>query len=155
MPPSLAERLLAASRTDLGTLWTQVQSHPDGLTDDEADVIRKRVGPNEVEHEKPLPWWRHLWHCYRTPFSLLLTVLAVVSYVTEDIKATVVISSMVVLATLIRFWQESKSNRAADKLKAMVSNTATVLRARSAAADRVAHRARWCRATWFGCRPAT
>ena len=32
------------------------------------------------------------------------------------------------LATLIRFWQESKSNKAADKLKAMVSNTATVLR---------------------------
>jgi P-type Mg2+ transporter len=72
--------------------------------------------------------WVHLWQCYRTPFSLLLTVLALVSYLTEDLKATIVISTMVVLATLIRFWQEGKSNRAADKLKAMVSNTATVLR---------------------------
>ena len=35
---------------------------------------------------------------------------------------------MVVLSTMIRFWQEAKSNRAADKLKAMVSNTATVMR---------------------------
>jgi P-type Mg2+ transporter len=43
-------------------------------------------------------------------------------------KATIVITSMVVLSVMIRFWQESKSNRAADKLKAMVSNTATVLR---------------------------
>ena len=30
--------------------------------------------------------------------------------------------------TLIRFWQETKSNRAAERLKAMVSNTATVIR---------------------------
>jgi len=43
-------------------------------------------------------------------------------------KAAIVISSMVVLSTLLRFWQEAKSNRAADKLKEMVSNTATVLR---------------------------
>ena len=35
---------------------------------------------------------------------------------------------MVVLSTLLRFWQEAKSNKAADALKAMVSNTATVLR---------------------------
>jgi len=35
---------------------------------------------------------------------------------------------MVVLSVMIRFWQERKSNRAADKLKAMVSNTATVIR---------------------------
>jgi len=36
-----------------------------------------RSGPNEVAHEKPLPWWLHLWHCYKNPFNLLLTVLAV------------------------------------------------------------------------------
>src|SRR4029453_9229726 len=143
MPAPLAERLVAASRSNLDALWTEMQSHPGGLTDDEASAIRERVGPNEVDHEKPLPWWVHLWQCYRTPFSLLLTVLAVVSYVTEDLKATIVISSMVVLATLIRFWQEGKSNRAADKLKAMVSNTATVLRRNGSivAADDAEHEA--------------
>src|SRR3546814_12793968 len=35
---------------------------------------------------------------------------------------------MVVLSTFLRFWQETKSNKAADALKAMVSNTATVIR---------------------------
>lgn len=39
-----------------------------------------------------------------------------------------VISTMVVLSTLLRFWQEAKSNKAADALKEMVSNTATVMR---------------------------
>ncbi len=81
-----------------------------------------------MNHEKPLPWWTHLWQCYRNPFNLLLTVLALVSYVTEDMKAAVVIGSMVVLSTVLRFLQESRSNKAADELKAMVSNTSTVLR---------------------------
>ncbi len=35
---------------------------------------------------------------------------------------------MVVLSTLLRFWQEGKSNKAADAFKEMVSNTATVIR---------------------------
>jgi len=39
-----------------------------------------------------------------------------------------VIGAMVLLSTLIRFVQESRSHRAAESLRAMVSNTATVLR---------------------------
>ena len=35
---------------------------------------------------------------------------------------------MVLLSTVLRFLQESRSNKAADRLKAMVSNTSTVLR---------------------------
>ena len=36
---------------------------------------------------------------------------------------------MVLLSTLLRFWQEFRSNRAAEELKRMVSSTAAVLRA--------------------------
>ena len=128
MPPSLAEELVAAARSEPAELLVRLESHTDGLSDGQAELIRDRVGPNEVEHEKPLPWWVHLWQCYKTPFSLLLSVLAIVSYLTEDMKATIVIGAMVVLATLIRFVQEAKSNKAADKLKAMVHTTATVMR---------------------------
>ena len=134
MPASLAKTLVAASGGEADALLKTLDSHADGLTEAQADAIRDRVGPNEIDHEKPLPWWWHLWHCYKNPFNLLLTFLAVVSYVTEDMKATVVIASMVVLSTLIRFWQEAKSNKAADKLKEMVGNTATVIR-RDPAAD--------------------
>jgi Mg2+-importing ATPase len=128
MPPSLAYELAAAAMSEPGALLGRLGTHADGLTEHQADDVRERVGPNEVEHEKPLPWWAHLWQCYTNPFNLLLTVLATVSYLTDDLKATIVIASMVALSTLLRFWQESKSNRAADQLKAMVSTTATVLR---------------------------
>lgn len=128
LPPELAHELIAAARSDPEALLERLGSQANGLSEPQVESIRQRAGVNEVEHEKPLPWWKHLWLAYRTPFSLLLTVLALISYVTEDLKATIVIGSMVVLATLIRFWQETKSTKAAEKLKAMVHTTATVLR---------------------------
>ena len=128
VPPVLSQTLAEASRMTPDALLERLGTKAGGLSNARAEVIRDQVGPNEVEHEKPLPWWLHLWHCYKTPFDLLLTLLAVVSYFTEDMKAAVVISTMVIVSVAIRFVQESKSNKAADKLKAMVSNTATVLR---------------------------
>lgn len=128
LPPELARELTAAAQSTPEALLERLGSHANGLSESQVELIRQSVGVNEVEHEKPLPWWKHLWLAYRTPFSLLLTVLALISYVTEDLKATIVISAMVVLATIIRFWQETKSTKAAEKLKAMVRTTATVLR---------------------------
>ncbi|ROM52464.1 magnesium-translocating P-type ATPase [Pseudomonas rhodesiae] len=128
VPPTLAQTLVGAANSSAVQLLGTLGSHTDGLTAAEADALRVQYGLNEVEHEQPLPWWVHLWHCYKNPFNLLLTLLAVISWLTEDMKAATVIFSMVVLSTLLRFWQEAKSNKAADALKAMVSNTATVLR---------------------------
>lgn len=128
MPAEIAKALAAASHTDAGEVLVRMNSSSQGLTEVHALALRKRLGSNEVRHEQPLPWWNHLWQCYRNPFNLLLTVLALVSYITEDTKATVVIGSMVLLSTVLRFLQESRSNKAADRLKAMVSNTSTVLR---------------------------
>lgn len=128
VPPTLAQTLVGAANSSAVQLLGTLGSHTDGLTAAEAEALRVQYGLNEVEHEQPLPWWVHLWHCYKNPFNLLLTLLAVISWLTEDMKAATVIFSMVVLSTLLRFWQEAKSNKAADALKAMVSNTATVLR---------------------------
>ncbi|MFL6878656.1 magnesium-translocating P-type ATPase [Pseudomonas marginalis] len=128
VPPTLAQTLVVAANSSAVQLLGTLGSHAEGLSSLEADALRVQYGLNEVEHEQPLPWWVHLWHCYKNPFNLLLTLLAVISWLTEDMKAATVIFSMVVLSTLLRFWQEAKSNKAADALKAMVSNTATVLR---------------------------
>jgi Mg2+-importing ATPase len=128
MPLVATISLMDASRSEAATLLAELNSHDDGLTEAQAEGIREIAGPNEIESEKPRPWWVHLWQCYRNPFNLLLTVLAGISYYTEDMKATIVIGSMVALSTLIRFYEESRSNKAAEKLKEMVSNKATVMR---------------------------
>ncbi len=135
IPAQLTEQLVNQAQQDLPSLLSQLQTRAEGLSDAEADVIRERVGPNEVEHEKPMSWPHHLWLSYNNPFNLLLTVLAIVSYVTNDNKGAIVIGSMVTLSTLLRLVQERRSNRAALELKELVSNTATVIRRVQPATD--------------------
>ncbi len=106
----------------------ELGSSPSGLTESEAAARLKQYGTNEVVHEQTVSWARQLFHAYNNPFNILITVLAVVSYFTEDIKATVILSAMVILSSLLRFVQEFRSTRAAEKLQAMVRTTATVKR---------------------------
>ncbi|HUL40901.1 MAG TPA: magnesium-translocating P-type ATPase [Burkholderiales bacterium] len=128
---TVAERspLIEAARGDIVAILTRLNSSLNGLNEDEAQARLKEHGLNEVVHERPVTWYRQLWHAYNNPFNLLLTGLAVISFVTEDMKATTILSVMVILSSLLRFVQEFRSNKAAEKLKAMVSTTATVRRA--------------------------
>jgi Mg2+-importing ATPase len=128
VPGPVAQDLLQMARDDPPTALARLHSRPDGLSTREAAARLGRYGPNLVEHEGPLPWWRHLGHCVVDPFNLLLMALAAVSWATRDLKATVVISTMVALSTALRFTQEHRSSRAAESLQSLVGNTATVLR---------------------------
>ena len=69
-----------------------------------------------------------LWDNVKNPLVILLTVLGIVTYITGDIPGTVVIFIMVLLGIVLRYFQESRADSAAEKLKAMVSTTATVMR---------------------------
>jgi len=138
-PEHLAGDVLLAARDEPAAAIARFRSHHDGLTAAEAAQRLRKDGPNEVEHEKPLPAWLHLWRCYLNPFNVLLTALAALSYLSSDAKATVVIVLMVGLSTAIRFVQEGRSHRAAEGLRALVSNTATVIRQEPAAAALAPH----------------
>ena len=125
---TLAVQLRHYSTLESEALLNTLSSYEEGLTEVEAQEQQLKVGLNEVAQEKPLTWWQHLWYCYRNPFNVLLSLLAVVAFLTDDLTGSVIISIMVLLSTFLRYWQESKSNKAAESLKAMVTNTAMVLR---------------------------
>ena len=124
----LADDKLLVSHDEPAAAIKRLKSHESGLSAAEAAQRLLRDGPNEIEPEKPLPVWLHLWRCYLNPFNLLLTGLAALSYIGADAKATIVIGVMVALSTIVRFVQEGRSHRAAEGLRAMVRNTATVIR---------------------------
>ncbi|MCO7260747.1 magnesium-translocating P-type ATPase [Dickeya zeae] len=128
MTDTMAARCLRLARLDETALYQEFASHPEGLMPDEVTRARAQHGDNRIPGEQPLPWWRHLWRCYRNPFNLLLTLLGMISYATEDLTAALVIALMVLISTLLNFIQEARSGKAADALKAMVSNKVTVLR---------------------------
>ena len=128
LPAQASAPLLAAAQAEPEVLLQQLRSHPDGLSARQAAVIRRRSGRNEVARAAHVPWPLHLWHCYRTPFSLLLSALAALSAFTHDARAAIVIGAMVALSTLMRFLQEARARRSAEALRGRVGNRATVLR---------------------------
>ena len=117
---------------------TQLDTARGGLTPEQVEERLERFGPNEVTHEKPPGWFVQLFHAFLTPFNGVLFAVSVVSLFSDVIfaepedrsfRTIIVLISMVLLSTLLRFWQEFRSNKAAEELKAMVSSTAAVLRA--------------------------
>ncbi|MGH8456364.1 MAG: magnesium-translocating P-type ATPase [Stenotrophobium sp.] len=99
-----------------------------GLADSEAQARLEEHGMNEVAHEKQAGWPRQLLRAFNNPFNILLVVLAVISFATDDLAGTAILSVMVALSSVLRFVQEFRSSKAAEKLQAMVSTTATVRR---------------------------
>ena len=128
VPPSLSAHCLKMAVMPEEELWKTFDTHPEGLHQAEVESAREQHGENKLPAQQPSPWWVHLWVCYRNPFNILLTILGAISYATEDLFAAGVIALMVAISTLLNFIQEARSTKAADALKAMVSNTATVLR---------------------------
>ncbi|MEJ5031571.1 magnesium-translocating P-type ATPase [Comamonas sp. MYb69] len=125
---AMGERLRDAAHAPEQVLLHSLNTSRQGLDDAQVQQARAQAGWNSIAQDQAMTRSEHLWLCFRTPFNLLLTVLAAVSWLTGDTKATVVIGSMVALATGLRFWQEGRANKAAAGLQAMVSNTAAVLR---------------------------
>jgi P-type Mg2+ transporter len=116
----------------------QLETSPNGLTAEQVEERLQRYGANEISHEKPPTWYQQLFHAFLTPFNGVLFVVSTVSLFTDVIfagpedrtfRTIIVLSAMVLLSTLLRFWQEFRSNRAAEDLKAMVRSTTAVLRA--------------------------
>lgn len=101
---------------------------PGGLTGEEARRRIAEYGFNEVAREKPLSPGRRLWNNLKNPLVILLSILGAISLLTGDIRSTTVIFIMVVLGIALRYVQEMRADKAAEKLKAMVSTHATARR---------------------------
>ncbi|WP_321872001.1 magnesium-translocating P-type ATPase [Burkholderia ubonensis] len=109
-----------------------------GLTYEQAANRLQLDGPNEIAHDKPPHWTRQLLMSFHNPFVYVLLVLAAISFCTDvwfaapddrDYVGMTILLTMVTISALLRFVQEFRSLRAAEKLKAMVRTTATVQRA--------------------------
>ncbi len=116
------------ARRPQNELLTSLNTTTDGITHHEATVRRETHGKNVIAADKAQRWWYKLWSAYYTPFNLLLSALSLTSFLTDDMKSTIVIGSMVVIATLMRFVQDIRSTQAMHELSRLVCNMATVIR---------------------------
>ena len=106
-----------------------------GLNDEEVSERIHSYGYNEVTQTKPKKWYHYLIKSLLTPFNCILIGIALVlSYTdiylaeTPNYANIIVIVLLVAVSTFLDFFSEYRSNLAAEKLKQLVSTTATVIR---------------------------
>ena len=126
--PNISDYLLEMARKESDAVLKELESQSSGLSAAAAEARLKRDGLNEIAREKHQSPLMRLLDNAKNPLVILLTALGVLSYLTGDLRATIVIFVMVLLGIVLRFCQEMRADNAAEKLKAMVNTTATVVR---------------------------
>ena len=121
-------KLVEAASRNADEVLRDLETSAAGLSEEEAERRLEQYGPNTVAQERRQGRLILLGKALVNPLVVLLSLLAVVSLLTEDYSAAVVMTLMVVLGVVLRFVQEARADSAVAKLKAMISVTATVVR---------------------------
>ena len=106
-----------------------------GLTTNEALNRINKYGPNEVKQARPKKWYNYFLSSLFSPFNSILLGISCILFYTDVYLAEVpsyaniiVIAILVISSTLLEFFEEYHSNKAAQKLKELVATTTTVVR---------------------------
>ena len=121
--------LLEFVRLDGAQALAQLGVSGEGLAAGEVEARLERYGPNIVAQEKKKSFLIEIaYRFFTNPINILLTVLAVVSYIGDDAMGAAIMLAMVFMAVFLSYFQEARSGRAVEQLRSMVSNTATARR---------------------------
>jgi Mg2+-importing ATPase len=119
---------LSSAEQPLETIFHALGTSEQGLDQNESYSRLKSYGDNIISHEKPPTWYFLLFKSFTNPFIILVFILGCISVFLKEYDAAIIIVFMVLVSALMRFFQEYRSNHAAEKLKALVSTKATVIR---------------------------
>ena len=106
-----------------------------GLSSQQAQEMIAKNGVNQVSQSKAKKWYNYFFESLFSSFNtILLGISLVLLYTDVVIPETpsyaniIVILVLVIASTLLEFFEEFRSNRAAEKLKELVGTTTLVLR---------------------------
>ncbi|KES12517.1 Cation transport ATPase, partial [Snodgrassella alvi SCGC AB-598-O11] len=127
------------SRNSLDHTLSNLQTSLNGLPEQDVKERLISFGNNDVVHDKAPSVWLQLLLAFKNPFIFVLLALALVRFFTDyliplhngeetSVSGITIILVMVLLSGVLSFWQEYRSNKAAQALKSMISTTATVVR---------------------------
>ena len=106
-----------------------------GLSAQEVNYLTQKYGLNEIKQAKPKKWYHYFLESLFSPFnSILLGIILVLFYTDVILPETpsyaniIVIAILIIASTLLDFFEEYRSNRAAEKLKELVATNCVVIR---------------------------
>ncbi|MEG1004427.1 MAG: cation-transporting P-type ATPase, partial [Clostridium sp.] len=132
-----SKRLMDAAAMDGEKLLAAYETSWGGYHENRVEMMRARYGKNQITHQKSDSLFKRLLCAFVNPFTAVLFVLALISTVTDvviaapadrDFTSVIIVMTMVIVSGTLRFVQETRSNKSAEKLSAMVKTTTAVQR---------------------------
>lgn len=133
----VSQKLLRLGFMEVDELFKSLNTSDRGLVDGQFEENSEKYGLNEINYTNENTVLKRLCEAFINPFSVVLMTLALVSFLTDylivakedrSLKTVIIIGIMVTISGVLRFVQEGRSNKAGEKLKAMIKTTATVIR---------------------------
>ena len=107
----------------------------EGLTTDEISSYTHKYGSNEIKQARPRKWYHYFLDSLLSPFNVILLGIIVLLCYTDiylpeepNYANIIVIVILVIASTLLDFFEEYRSNKAAENLKELVATTCRVIR---------------------------
>ena len=135
--PIAHQRVLDCAYIDIDTLYHDFHIPQQGYNEKQVEESRIQYGKNVLSGRASDTALYRLRRAFINPFTIILFVLAAVSFLTDvvlasnfsrNITTSVIILCMLLFSGIVRFTQEMRAKRVADHLTQMVSSTVLVLR---------------------------
>ncbi|MCO6025738.1 magnesium-translocating P-type ATPase [Prevotella cerevisiae] len=130
-------KVFRAAMQPLAGIYSYFKTTPNGLDTDEVKDRNRQYGPNDIAHEHRKNPILLFISAFINPFTGILTALAIISFILDVAMAApgqknwtsvIIISGIIIISAILRFWQETKARLATNGLMKMVTNTCSVLR---------------------------
>lgn len=126
--PTITPKITAFKNQDINQLYELTNSTINGLKTTEAVKRQAEYGANSLAKVKKNNLvWQFLSY-FKNPLIIALLFAAVISGATGEEKNAAIIFAIILLSVILNFYQENKSNHAAEKISKQVALRADVKR---------------------------
>ncbi len=105
-----------AEQQDAATLFRELESSPEGLSDAAAKARIARFGPNAIAEKRINPLLKFLGYFWG-PIPWMIEIAAVLSAVIRHWPDLIIIMVLLLFNALVGFWQEYQAGNAIDQLR--------------------------------------
>ena len=134
---SIHKRVIQYAHADIDVLYQDFQIPESGYSEVQIEKSREQYGDNSLDGRAADTTFYRLRRAFINPFTVILFVLACISFVTDvllasnfsrDVTTVLIILCMLLISGVIRFMQEMRSKRIADNLSKIIHSDVMVRR---------------------------
>lgn len=129
------ENIRRYSDLPIDELYTELETSEEGINSEQVHDLEEKHDKNIIEIGRKNTMLSRLLRALINPFNVILIFIAAIAFVLDvvledspDYITVIIILSLVLISSIVSFFQGEKSNKATEQLTKMISNKADVLR---------------------------